>query len=317
MAVTYAQLGSMDDSEPLAADTDRPSLRTDWTWVEAGSDHLATSLDLPDSRRFPGPWPSVIVIHGFTSQRLGRVYHLVDLGRRLAAEGIACIRFDQAGCGESTGSPLGYSVTSIARDADAVHAWMKRDARFCPSCWGVLGSSMGAVGALKLDALRGSRAVALWAPIFGMAALVRARQEAAESAHVFDRYGFVPYRGLRLSPAFFEAAANVDLAREIAAGNSPVLIFHAREDGVVPFAHSEQLLDTCGRLDRECRLAPLDGESHDFHEEPERTLVLESTVAWFVEQLRRRHERGCGPSRGPGLENGPRTDGPLPPAVGL
>ena len=52
-----------------------------------------------------GPHPAVMILHGFTGQRIEPHRLFVKLARQLVAAGIAALRFDFRGSGESEGVP--------------------------------------------------------------------------------------------------------------------------------------------------------------------------------------------------------------------
>ena len=268
--------------------TNGSSAAIEHTWIASGAARLATSIDVPACSP---PWPFVLVLHGFTGDRIGRSYLLVELGRLLCSAGIACLRFDQAGCGESTGNQLDYGPCSIGRDAGAVVQWARDDQRFAADRWGVLGVSMGSFGALEVasDARLPSRALVLWAPILDLlTAIERKAQDRQEIERAMKERGYVPHRGLRIGAGFFAQAAALDASSLVASTVSPMRLFHSRDDRTAPIGHSRTLIDTCSMSDRKCSLIEIDGDSHDFHDEPSRSQVLTGTVQWMAQ-----HVSGC------------------------
>ncbi|MBL1217006.1 MAG: alpha/beta fold hydrolase [Planctomycetes bacterium] len=255
-------------------------------WIPSGPEQLATSIDVPDSGT--KQCPCVIMVHGFTGCRLGRSYHFVEFGRKLAAAGIACIRFDQAGCGESTGPQSAYSLKSIERDCLSVFDWMNDDGRFDMTRIGLVGSSMGALGAVMLEAQRLVHCMTLWGPVHDLPGLVQQRKGEAETVSVFKTLGYVPYKGIRLGREYFDHMHLADPARRIASNevsSAPVLILHAAGDEVVSFEHSQAYLDAYRGAGRVAELLELDDDSHDFFEDPARSHVLNSSCTWFVQHL--------------------------------
>lgn len=254
-------------------------------WISSGSEQLACSIDLPEGGT---PWPSVIMVHGFTGCRLGRSYHFVEFGRKLAAAGIACVRFDQAGCGESTGPQSLYSLKSIERDCLSVYDWVEADDRFDMTRIGLVGSSMGALGAVILESQRTVHCMTLWGPVFDLPGLVQLRKSEAETASVFKALGYVPYKGIKLGREYFEHMHLADPAARIAGNdlsNGPVLILHAAGDEVVSIEHSTAYFDAYQAAGRTVQMLELDDDSHDFFEDPARSHVLNSSYQWFVKYL--------------------------------
>lgn len=267
----------------LAPDAVRPA-HLEHLWIPSGEHWLAASIDLPTDHA--APWPVAVIIHGFSGNRMGRSYHFVEFGRHLASQGIACLRFDQAGCGESTGPQREYSLPTIRRDCLAVGDFLEQDERFDHDRLGLVGASMGAIGALTLDAARPARCISLWAPVFDLANLVREKTGGQRIEESFHALGFVPYRGLRLGPAWFENLASEDPAALVARNlHSPILIIHSRRDEVVPIRHGRQYAEAAEAAGRPHEFVTIDESTHDFHEQPERGKLLSNALRFMVNHL--------------------------------
>ncbi len=263
----------MSDASPARRDAD-PSQIMQFLWIDTGEASLATSIDLPVAAP---PWPVVVLVHGLSGDRIGRSYHFVEFGRRLAARGIACVRFDHAGCGESTGDQLSLSMRTIERDALAVVDHLRGDGRFEMNRLGVAGSSLGGLGAVMLAATCRARALCLWAPVCDLPGMTRALAARTPLAETLEAIGHAPFKGLRLGPTYFAHLDHLDPAGYLAAYRGRVFIAHAREDQAVPISESRRYVRLCEEHGVPCELLEFDGSTHDFHEEPARSrLLLES-----------------------------------------
>lgn len=105
---------------------------------------LAGTLTLPDTE---SPSPAVILIHGSgPNDRNGTgmgTFHL--LADQLTRQGIAVLRYDKRGVGESTGD-YGQSTTlDFASDTKAGVDYLKSDSRINPDYIGLIGHSEGGV----------------------------------------------------------------------------------------------------------------------------------------------------------------------------
>jgi len=105
---------------------------------------LAGTLTLPDTKNSS---PAVILIHGSgRNDRNGTfagTFHL--LADYLTRQGIAVLRYDKRGAGESTGD-YGQSTTlDFASDVKAGIAFLKSDSRINPELIGLIGHSEGGV----------------------------------------------------------------------------------------------------------------------------------------------------------------------------
>ena len=104
-------------------------------------------LNLPDGVAHP---PVVLNLHGFGGSLSGYKYAHTHLARTLEAEGIACMRFDFYGCGESDGEFDEMTFTGLLEDAEDVYAWLKSQScvdgekLFYPvRVWGICGGKCG------------------------------------------------------------------------------------------------------------------------------------------------------------------------------
>lgn len=257
------------------------------TWIPADNEKLATSIDLPVAKIMPPPWPTVIIIHGFTSSRIGRSYNFVEIGRELASEGIACVRFDHAGCGESTGEQTEFSLKTIHRDCLSVYNWLQNDSRFQHDNLGIIGSSMGAIGAMMLDACCLSRSIALWGPVYDLPDIVHtgAKQANIELSRMNNNLDYLSFKGIKLGQAYFDNTQLANLHTLINVADAPVLILHSKFDEVVSIKHARLFRDDCLAACRPYQIFELDDSSHDFFEEPSRSIVIETTRDWFIKHL--------------------------------
>ena len=116
---------------------------------------LAGTLSIPDG---DGPFPAVILISGSGWQTRDsdlwgfKVYR--KTAHHLASHGIAVLRCDDRGVGESTGNPSGNANTTLdfADDVLAQVAYLKSRGEVDAGRIGLLGQSEGAIVASMVDA---------------------------------------------------------------------------------------------------------------------------------------------------------------------
>jgi hypothetical protein len=117
--------------------------------IEAGPVRLAGVLRTPSAEEFPGPFPGVVILSGSGPQdRDGMIAGqpvYAALAEGLARAGIASLRLDDRGVGESTG-PIPRAPSDLASDAAAALARLRREPDI--SCAGFAGHSEGAMLAL-------------------------------------------------------------------------------------------------------------------------------------------------------------------------
>lgn len=253
---------------------------TTFHYIPSRDAQLAASIDLPEDA--DRPLPTVVMVHGLTGQRLGKSYHFVEFARRLADRGVAVVRFDQTGSGESTGSFTDLTIPRMVDDTHAVCDWLATQAWHDPNRLGFVGVSLGALPAIAVDAQRNSRAVALWAPVYDMPRTFAATAKTGLRA-MLEHQGWVPYRGLRISAEFVDQLDAVDTAAALADNNAPLLVFHSKMDQVVSIAESRAYIERCGELNRPCELIESATADHDYTEYPDRQHLLTRTIAFFTD----------------------------------
>lgn len=109
-------------------------------------DSLAATLALPDGDPGDGR-PAVLLCQGLSGVRTAV---MPELARQFAARGIASLRFDYLGCGESDGEPGWVDPAARARQASFALAWLAARKEVDSDRVGVYGHSYGGQTAITL-----------------------------------------------------------------------------------------------------------------------------------------------------------------------
>jgi uncharacterized protein len=121
-------------------------------------------LHLPDTEAPTNGHPSVLILHGFTGNRAGDHRLLPLLSRYLVGLGIASLRIDFRGSGDSQGDFSEMTVSREVQDTAEAMAYLRQYPGLDPERVMLLGFSMGGmVAALASVQVRPHR-LALWAP---------------------------------------------------------------------------------------------------------------------------------------------------------
>lgn len=129
-----------------------------------GGQRMYGMLHVPDGPAPAQGWPSVVMVHGFTGNKVEGHRNFVLLARRLAAAGVAALRFDCRGSGESQGDFAEMTVGREVEDVEAACDYLRGQPNIDPERLMLLGFSMGAlVSCLALGRVRPHR-LALWSP---------------------------------------------------------------------------------------------------------------------------------------------------------
>ena len=80
--------------------------------------NIPAAIQLPAKSARGEELPLVVLCHGFTGNRQGDG-HFAPLAEDLAAHGIATVRLDFAGCGDSTEPYANYTLANMAAGVDS------------------------------------------------------------------------------------------------------------------------------------------------------------------------------------------------------
>ncbi len=252
---------------------DGADFHREFIWLDGPGGKLAATLDLPAGS---GPCPCVVFCHGFTGQRIEAHYLFAACGAVFARAGIAAIRFDFRGCGESFGNFADAGLEDLAADAAAALDFADSYPRF--SRIGLLGLSLGGAVAMLACSHGAVEALALWAPL-SFPSLLAERLPARDLQPGQPGYDV---GGIVVGPRFAESlrqAEPVEVARRF---HGPVLVVHGTHDTVIPAAHSKRLAEALGGR---CELELIDGADHTFARADWQSQAISAAARFFSKHL--------------------------------
>ena len=182
--------------------------------------------------------PLVVLCHGFTGNRQGDG-HFAPLAEDLAAHGIATVRLDFAGCGDSTEPYANYTLANMAADVDSVIGYMQ--ATYGTGKTALVGHSMGGRLASLYPQLGQYpvTALALWSPANGAGLQgleflsidnFAAVEEMAARA---DAEGSVAAWGMELSAAYIDGMRDSDPNVTLQESGLPVLLTYSGNERIL------------------------------------------------------------------------------------
>jgi len=182
-----------------------------------------------------GKIPLVILFHGFTGNRIDSNFIFVSFSRFLAKHGIATLRFDFIGSGESDGEFSDMTFLRELEQANLVLDYAHTLKGF--SHLTIAGFSMGgAVAAMLSSKRKDFDQLLLWSPAGNMANIA---QSCFEQNRILDN-GNVDLTGIELSREFYNELQSLDLYQHIEHFTKPVCIIHGSEDQAVPVLYGEK-----------------------------------------------------------------------------
>ncbi|MEE8409182.1 MAG: alpha/beta fold hydrolase [Myxococcota bacterium] len=191
--------------------------------------------------------------HGMLSTKDGEKHAM--LAELLAERGIAMLRFDFAGRGESDGELFDLSYSNEMEDLDAAVSFV---AERGIQRVGVFGSSMGGAVAL-MAAARDERIVAvatLAAVGYPEAIAERYMREAA----VWRDQGFIVTDAGRIGCGFLDDAEQHNLIASVRVLRAPILVLHGEDDDIVPCSDGHDIASAARNAELEIVL----GADHRF-----------------------------------------------------
>lgn len=255
-------------------------------WIETPGGWLAASFH-PPAR--PRPVPAVMLCHGFTGHRGEAHFLFVEAARAFARAGIAALRFDFRGSGESDLPFSQMTVETEIADAEAVLEYLRGRPEVDAERVGVLGLSMGGAVAACLAgrdaAARGGqgriKALVLWAAVARFGGLL-ARLSDPQNAPPLLPDGTRDIGGLAVGPGLLESLSKTVPVEEVAAYAGPALIVHGTNDQAVPVSHADEYKRALG--DRAV-LHLIKGADHVFSSIPWQTAAIEVTAEFLRTRL--------------------------------
>lgn len=199
---------------------------------------IAATVQLPARSARGDELPLVVLCHGFTGNRQGDG-HFAPLADDLAAKGIATVRLDFAGCGDSTEPYTAYTLANMAADVDSVIAYMQ--ATYGTGKTALVGHSMGGRLASLYPQLGQYpvTALALWSPANGTGLhgleFLNSNDFAAveELAARADAEGSVAAWGVTLSAAYIDGMRDSDPNAVLRASGLPVLLTYSGNERIL------------------------------------------------------------------------------------
>lgn len=200
--------------------------------------NIPATIQLPAKSARGEELPLVVLCHGFTGNRQGDG-HFAPLAEDLAAHGIATVRLDFAGCGDSTEPYANYTLANMAADMDSVIGYMQ--ATYGTGKTALVGHSMGGRLASLYPQLGQYpvMALALWSPANGTGLQgleflsidnFAAVEELAARA---DAEGSVAAWGVELSAAYIDGMRDSDPNAALQESGLPVLLTYSGNERIL------------------------------------------------------------------------------------
>ncbi len=252
-------------------------------WLRNAGQRIAAMVHLPEG---PGPHPGVLMLHGFTGDKVESHFLFIKTARALARAGLAAMRFDFRGSGESEGRFQDVTIPGEIEDALAMFDWFARREDVDGERLAVLGLSMGGcVAAHVAGADSRVKALVLWGAVADPIGLF---QELSESTPTppplgWQEDGTFDAGGHLIGQQFMTTLAGVNPLAALDGYTGPALILHGTQDPTVPPKHATMYAQALGNR---AKLVWVEGADHTFSAHAWEEFAIRTTLAWLQDSLR-------------------------------
>jgi len=251
-------------------------------WIEGGAlGRLAATLHVPEGA---GPHPAVLFCHGFTGNRVEPQRLFLSYARRLASRGLAVLRFDFGGHGDSEGAFHDLTLAGELKDAQAAWDFLGSHPTVDGSRRALLGFSLGGWVAASTAPRLHPRALALWAPVDDPIRM-KVRFLGLHGEEKLLAGEDVDIMGEKLGAGF---AQGFEKPTGLAPGDGyggPVLILQGTADASLSLQSSENYEKAFRERGVETRRVILQGAKHLFETAAHRETLYDETEGFFLRLL--------------------------------
>ncbi|MEJ5188057.1 MAG: alpha/beta hydrolase [Breznakiellaceae bacterium] len=229
--------------------------------------------------------PIVIFIHGFMADKCEHYFSFVETARELEKSGIASLRFDCMGSGESDGYFEDMSVETEIKDSIAAINFVEKLEFVDQNKIGLLGMSLGGLVASLVAGRTEKRikSLCLWAPAF--IAIQDALAGHAQGTDLTPALteGIADLRGFKVGRNFVEDLKKIRLQEEVPLYKGPVAMIWGEQDPIVSDHIVKEVETLFGRQLIVRKKIPLVG--HLFESIHAREIKLSATLDFFSKTL--------------------------------
>lgn len=235
-----------------------------------------------------GKVPALLICSGFAGSKCGKFRIFVNLAKELANLGIAVLRFDYRGAGDSEGDFKEITLEGKLKDTLKCLEFLAADPQIDSSRLGLLGRSLGgAIAVLAACRYQTLKSLALWAPVFKSDPW----RELWESFKYNRQLDESKKDMLRQLPAgipnfeFLNQFFKLDLEKELLGiSHIPLLHIHGNRDELVKVEHALDY-EKARKQSAHTRFIQLPHSDHDFSDPHEQMIAIQETTQWVEKTL--------------------------------
>jgi len=239
-------------------------------------ERLLGILTLPEGKE---KFPAVIMVHGFAKTKSERKF--VELARKLARNGIASLRFDFSGCGDSEGKFEEMRISKQVEELRAVFQQLVKEKRVDKERVGIFAHSLGTVIACIFQSkYQKIKCQVLAAIVLDQERLIQKWYKKSEIEE-WKRKGYLDTEKFRIGTDYLEEA--VDYTEILPRIKIPTLVLHGKEDDDIPEKIAKEAFSKIGAKEKKMKI--IREADHHFETYLGRQRLIESSLKWFKKYL--------------------------------
>lgn len=256
-------------------------------FIPNGDHEIPAKIELPDKMDEENLVPAVVMLHGTGSVKdeVGGSYK--RLAEMMAREGIASIRIDFMGSGESTASDADFDFDNAMSDAVAATEYIKSIKGIDSERIGLIGWSQGGIHAYRTAANNeGYKSLVIWTT--GTSRITTTEEQRAEAEK--NGYYTVEYdwrEPMHVGYNWILGAEKYDVLSDVAKIQAPVLGLIGTEDSIFSVEEVETVISNCAN--KNSKMYVIEGGDHTFNSLTLDTRVFyeaaDATIKWFQETM--------------------------------
>lgn len=210
-------------------------------------------LELPEAASAEAPAPLLVMFHGFTGTLSEKHFVLSRISRRVVDAGVATLRLDFGGSGESDGEFIDVTPLTEVQDGQAILAYGCELPEVDPARVGLFGFSLGGFVAVNVAAREQARLQRL--VLMSPGAITHKKMERALAEH-----GRACRGSLEVTQKFVDDGYALDPFAAARSFGKPVSIVQGTADVAVPPETAQQYLEAFP----EAELTLVEGADHAY-----------------------------------------------------
>lgn len=264
--------------------------------LESGKKKLFCILHMPcehENKKVP----CVLFLHGFGGNKVGKYRLFVRMSEMLAKNGIASLRMDFRGAGDSEGDFSDMSIQSQLEDALSAIKYIGEHAQIDRNRIGILGRSLGgSIAVLTAGHASFVKSLVLWAPVFDAKPWIEKM-----NLNRYEDDGFsigseklVIEKSINRA-SFLGQPISSELMKELHAlkayenlekvSHIPMLHIQGKKDRAITDYHLNGYIESRNKTSTLSTFLSLEQSDHDFSIPEEQKTILEECLSWFKNNI--------------------------------